>query len=68
MSDHHATVEDLGSLHSTFVNGCRVDSMTTLTSGSIIGLGPITLTFLLLPAAASTAPVSRSPYTQKDPS
>lgn len=63
-----AAVEDLGSLHGTFVNGHRADAMTDLTSSSIIGLGPITLTFLLLPVAASTAPVSGGfPHRTGDP-
>src|SRR5688572_10757935 len=63
VSRHHASVSidasgavlrDLGSRHGTFVNGRRVDGAVRIDHGTIIGLGPITLTFIMLAAPAST--------------
>ncbi len=56
-----AALEDLRSLHGTFVNGRRIETPTELQSGTVIGLGPIALTFLLVPASASTSPVNGEP-------
>jgi DNA-binding winged helix-turn-helix (wHTH) protein len=52
-----AMLEDLKSRNGTFVGGRKVDAPTELRHGAIIGLGPITLTFLVLSAAASTKAV-----------
>jgi DNA-binding winged helix-turn-helix (wHTH) protein len=54
-----ATIEDLRSRNGTFLNGKSVLEPTEITDGSIIGLGPITLTFVELGAPASTRSVSR---------
>jgi DNA-binding winged helix-turn-helix (wHTH) protein len=49
-----ATIEDLGSRNGTYLDGHRLDAPAQLQSGAVIGLGPITLTFLILPEPAST--------------
>ena len=53
-----AVLRDLGSRNGTFLNGRRVDGSVKLDHGAIIGLGPITLTFVVLTAPASTQSVS----------
>lgn len=53
-----AVLEDLRSRNGTFLDGRRIEMPTEIHHGAIIGLGPITLTFLVLPAAASTLPMS----------
>jgi DNA-binding winged helix-turn-helix (wHTH) protein len=55
-----AMLEDLKSRNGTFVDGRRVDAPTEIRHGAIIGMGPITLTFLVLSGAASTKSVSGS--------
>jgi DNA-binding winged helix-turn-helix (wHTH) protein len=55
-----AMLEDLKSRNGTFVDGRRVDGPAEIRHGAIIGLGPITLTFLVLSGPASTEPVSGS--------
>jgi DNA-binding winged helix-turn-helix (wHTH) protein len=56
---NRATLEDLKSRNGTFLAGRRIDSPTEIHHGAIIGLGPITVTFRLLSAPASTKPVRR---------
>ena len=54
-----ATLEDLKSRNGTFLDGRKIHSPTDLHHGAIIGLGPITFTFLVLSAPLSTRPMSR---------
>lgn len=49
---------DLGSRNGTFLNGRRVDRSMQIEHGAVIGLGPITLTFVVLTAPASTRSMS----------
>lgn len=49
-----AVLEDLGSRNGTFLDGRRVDGPVRIDDRAIIGLGPITLTFVVLTAPAST--------------
>ena len=49
-----AVLEDLKSRNGTFVNGSRIDGPTKIGHGAVIGLGPITLTFVVVEAPAST--------------
>src|SRR5205085_10963882 len=51
-------LEDLNSRNGTFVDGHGVTSPTELHDGTIVGVGPITLTFVSLSGAASTRPMS----------
>jgi DNA-binding winged helix-turn-helix (wHTH) protein len=55
-----AVLQDLKSRNGTFLDGRHIETPTEIRHGAIIGLGPITLTFLVLPAAASTLPMSDS--------
>jgi DNA-binding winged helix-turn-helix (wHTH) protein len=66
VSRHHARIsihqasavlEDLRSRNGTFVDGRHIETPTEIHDGAIIGLGPITLTFVMLPASASTLPM-----------
>jgi DNA-binding winged helix-turn-helix (wHTH) protein len=52
-----AALEDLKSRNGTFLDGRRIDASTAIHHGAIIGLGPITLTVVVLPAGASTLPM-----------
>ena len=52
------TLEDLKSRNGTSVDGRCITSPTELHDGSIIGVGPITLTFVSLSGVASTRPMS----------
>ena len=52
-----AVLRDLGSRNGTFLNGRRVEGSVKIESGAIIGLGPITLTFVVLAAPPSTQSV-----------
>jgi DNA-binding winged helix-turn-helix (wHTH) protein len=52
-----AVLEDLKSRNGTFVNGRRIDGPTKIDHGALIGLGPITLTFIVMAAPASTQPI-----------
>jgi DNA-binding winged helix-turn-helix (wHTH) protein len=52
-----AVLEDLRSRNGTFVDGRKIDAPTELHHGAIIGLGPITLTFVVRRAGASTLPM-----------
>jgi DNA-binding winged helix-turn-helix (wHTH) protein len=56
-----AMLEDLDSRNGTFVNGRRLESPTELGHGTVIGLGPITLTFVSRSASRSTQPMSEAP-------
>src|SRR5689334_5375836 len=56
-----ATLEDLDSRNGTFVNGRRLDAPTELGHGAVIGLGPITLTFISRSPSRSTQPMTGSP-------
>jgi DNA-binding winged helix-turn-helix (wHTH) protein len=49
---------DLNSRNGTCVDGRGITSATELHDGTIIGVGPITLTFVLLSGVASTRPMS----------
>lgn len=49
---------DLNSRNGTCVDGRRITSATQLHDGTIIGVGPITLTFVSLSGVASTRPMS----------
>jgi hypothetical protein len=53
-----ASVEDLRSRNSTFVDGRRVDGRTAHQNGAIIGAGPVTLTFHAITVPPSTKPVT----------
>ena len=55
-----ATLEDLESRNGTFVNGLRLDAPTELGHGAVIGLGPITLTFVVRSVSRSTQPMGRA--------
>jgi DNA-binding winged helix-turn-helix (wHTH) protein len=52
-----AVLEDLKSRNGTFVNGHRIDGPTKIDHGALIGLGPITLLFIVMRAPASTLPI-----------
>ena len=52
-----AVLEDLKSRNGTFLDGRRIETPTEIHHGAIIGLGPITLTVVVLPAGASTLPM-----------
>jgi len=56
-----ATLEDLKSRNGTFVNGRRLAAPTELGHGEVIGLGPITLTFVVRSASQSTQPMGGAP-------
>jgi DNA-binding winged helix-turn-helix (wHTH) protein len=62
ISIHSARVvlEDLKSRNGTFLDGRRIEAPSEIHHGAIIALGPITLTLLVLPAAASTLPMGDS--------
>lgn len=53
-----ATIEDLDSRNGTFLDGRRIDGPTEMDDGAIVGLGPVTLTFVALSSPASTRPMS----------
>lgn len=57
---NRAILEDLKSRNGTFLEGRRIDAPTEIHHGAIIGLGPITVTFLVLTGPASTRPMSSS--------
>ncbi len=52
------TLEDLNSRNGTSVDGRGITSPTDLHDGTVVGVGPITLTFVSLSGAASTRPMS----------
>jgi len=53
-------LEDLESRNGTFLDGRHLEGPTDIQHGAIIGLGPITLTFLVLSGTASTLPMGDS--------
>lgn len=52
------TLEDLNSRNGTCVDGRGITSPTDLHDGTVIGVGPMTLTFVSLSGGASTRPMS----------
>lgn len=54
----HVVIEDLNSRNGTCVDGRGITSPTQLHDGFVIGVGPITLTFVSLSGIASTRPMS----------
>lgn len=52
-----AVLEDLKSRNGTFLDGRRIETPTEIHHGAIIGLGPITLTLMVLQAGVSTLPM-----------
>jgi DNA-binding winged helix-turn-helix (wHTH) protein len=52
-----AVLEDMKSRNGTFLNGRRIDKPARLAHGAVIGLGPVTLTFRVKSAPASTLPL-----------
>lgn len=58
IASDRTTIEDLDSRNGTFVDGLKLNAPAQLRSGAIIGLGPIALTFLVVPEPASTKDVS----------
>jgi pSer/pThr/pTyr-binding forkhead associated (FHA) protein len=55
-----AVLEDLKSRNGTFLDGQRIETPIEIHHGAIIGLGPITLTVVVLSAGASTLPMGDS--------
>jgi len=53
-------LEDLESRNGTFLDGRHLEGPTDIQHGAIIGLGPITLTFLVPSGTASTLPMGDS--------
>jgi DNA-binding winged helix-turn-helix (wHTH) protein len=49
-----AVIEDLGSRNGTFVNGRRIEGITTLRDGDVVTLGPITIVLERMPSDGST--------------
>jgi DNA-binding winged helix-turn-helix (wHTH) protein len=62
-----AVLEDLKSQNGTFLDGRKIDTPTDIHHGAIIGLGPITLTFVVLPAIASTLQMGDSSRPSRKP-
>jgi len=55
-----ATLHDLGSRNGTFLNGHRIEGPEKIDDKSVIGLGPVTLVFIVLRRPASTRSMSAS--------
>lgn len=55
---NQAILADLNSRNGTFLEGRQIETPTELRAGAIIGLGPITVTFVVLSGPASTRPMS----------
>jgi len=64
-----AVLEDLESRNGTFVEGRKVDvdAPIEIHDGAIIGLGPIAMTFVVLPAFASTVRMTGGTTTRRTP-
>lgn len=60
IASNRVVLEDLNSRNGTFLDGRGIESATELHDGAVIGLGPITLTFVALSGPASTRPMSGS--------
>lgn len=58
VTPHQVVLEDLNSRNGTFVDGRRVEGPLEVRDGALIGLGPITLTFVVVSAPRSTTPLS----------
>jgi DNA-binding winged helix-turn-helix (wHTH) protein len=58
---------DLKSRNGTFLDGREIETPTEIHHGAIIGLGPITLTFVVLPPFASTLPMGDSSKPARKP-
>ena len=58
LTPRQVVLEDLGSRNGTFVDGRGITSPTELHDGTIVGVGPITLTFVSPSGTASTRPMS----------
>jgi DNA-binding winged helix-turn-helix (wHTH) protein len=58
ITSDRVVLEDMNSRNGTYVDGRGITSPTDLRDGAIIGVGPITMTFVSLTAAASTRPMS----------
>jgi DNA-binding winged helix-turn-helix (wHTH) protein len=54
-------LEDLNSRNGTWINGRRITSPTEVHDGTVIGVGPITLTVVSQSSVASTRPMSGRP-------
>jgi DNA-binding winged helix-turn-helix (wHTH) protein len=54
IANDHATIEDLGSKNGTHLRGTRLTSVTELTDGDEIQLGPTLVTFRIMPLRWST--------------
>jgi DNA-binding winged helix-turn-helix (wHTH) protein len=55
---NRAVLRDLKSRNGTFIDGQRVTTPTAVRSGSVIGLGPVTLRFVVRSAPRSTQPMA----------
>jgi pSer/pThr/pTyr-binding forkhead associated (FHA) protein len=67
---NRALLEDLHSRNGTYLNGRRLNVPAEIGDGAVVGLGPITLTFLVLTRPASTQPMSASgpsPFRRREP-
>jgi hypothetical protein len=53
-----AMVEDLGSKNGTYVRGDRIEQPASLADGDELRLGPVAVTFRMIPADSSTATVT----------
>lgn len=62
-----AILEDLKSRNGTFLDGRRIEAPTEIHHGAIVGLGPITLTLVVLPAGASTLPMADRSGSLREP-
>jgi hypothetical protein len=62
-----AVLEDLDSRNGTFLDGRPIERPTEIHHGAIIGLGPISLTFVVLPGAASTLPIGNRSRSMRKP-
>jgi DNA-binding winged helix-turn-helix (wHTH) protein len=62
-----AVLEDLRSRNGTFVDGQQIERPTEIQHGAIIGLGPIMLTFVVLPRSASTQPMGEKAGPTRNP-
>jgi len=55
------TVEDLGSIRGTRVNGERIEAVTTLNPGDQVGVGPAMIVFALGEESVTSMPRAKSP-------
>ena len=64
ISQETVTIEDLGSRNGTFVNGNRIDSVTTIGHGDVVKLGTTSFDVDILPADRGLTVVSPTPRVQ----